>query len=171
MNENLLQELILLERMNHSLKIASLDTTTVENFKALKDKLLINLLQNTPKNVDIQLLTVPVYEYGAQTKDKAGDLMRSDKKKKSFNYYLTQIEPSSDDKEIKEKELIEIHIDISGIQFNFQIEQAKLAEQKINTMKAKSKKWLSHQEQFAVQMQVLNNLARETSLTVKLKED
>ena len=104
------------------------------------------------------------------SKDKAGNMMRADNNRYPFEWYLSQVEPSLYDYEIKEKATVEIVIEYMGIQFSFHQPLIWMEERGIDIQQLPKKAWISADDfnrSFLVEStnaisKLLNDLETET---------
>lgn len=147
-----LKLLTLFERANHYVKEGEWYESDHSELYALKDLFLTKFYKNKPEGVDIELLYVPYMKYCQETKDKAGQLMRADSNNLSFEYYLAQVKPCSDDIEIPEKATIEMLITYKGRTWCFHIPQNLTSAWKVDISQLKRKVWMNgkdfHSQQF-----------------------
>lgn len=147
-----LKLLTLFERANHYVKEGDWYETDRSELYALKDQFLTKFYKSKPDGVEVELLYVPYMKYCQETKDKAGQLMRADGNKLSFEYYLAQVKPCSDDIEIPEKATIEMLITYKGRTWCFHIPQNLIPDWKVNINNLERKVWMNgkdfHSQQF-----------------------
>lgn len=148
----ILKLLTLFERANHYVKEGEWYESDRSELYALKDKFLTKFYKNKPEGVEIELMYVPYMKYCQETKDKAGQLMRADGNKQSFEYYLAQVKPYSEDIEIPEKATIEMLITYIGRTWCFHIPQRLVSDWKLVISQLKRKVWMNgkdfHSQQF-----------------------
>ncbi len=126
-------------------------------FYTLKDTFLDLLIKQGSAQLEINLLYVPYIKYSTITKDKAGDLMRSDYNKMPFEYYLSKIEPCDLDIEIPEKATVEMEVICENRQFCFHIPLNKTTGWNIDYETLSKKIWLSSKVFHRNQMKSIKN--------------
>jgi len=144
--ETWLKLIFMMDKGNHVVKEGFISEENKIDFYSLKDDFLNRLIKNTPPFISLSLKYIPYYKYSNQTKDKAGDLMRSDYNKKPFEYYLGLVEPSVYDIEIKEKATIEVIVTIENMEFSFHIPYQKTTGWNISIDDIPQKTWISNKE-------------------------
>ncbi len=138
--------LTLFEQANHLVKEGDWFEEDKREFYDLKDTFLDIVVKQNPEELKINLLYVPYFKYSTLTKDKAGDLMRSDNSKMPFEYYLSKIEPCELDIEIPEKATIELEIICENRLFCFHIPLNKTMEWNLDYKTLSKKVWISGKE-------------------------
>lgn len=141
-----LRVLTLLEQTNNSIKSNDFFGEQRSEFYLLKDNILEYIIKNKEDKLQVTLYLIPYYKYSFTTKDKAGALMRKDNQKNPFEYYLSMVEPCSQDIEVPEKATIEIEINLDNRLFNFHIPQYKTTEWGVDISNLQRKDWISEKE-------------------------
>lgn len=139
------QILTLIERLNRSVKEPGWSVEDKDMVYRLKDELMNKILVEKPEECEVTLYYVPYLRYSERTKDLAGDLMRRDGKKHSFDYYLEQIEPTALDVEDPSKATIEVIIKCNEQSFSLHMPVEKLPNE-YNASSLPKKKWISSGE-------------------------
>lgn len=139
------QLLSLIDKLNRSIKEPGWSFEDKEMAYKLKDKLLNKLLVEKPEDCEVTLYYVPYLRYSERTKDLAGDLMRRDGKKYSFDYYLEQIEPTAADVEDPTKAIIEVVVNCNGQSFSLHLPISDLPNG-YNANELPKKKWIPSTE-------------------------
>ncbi len=139
------QMLSLIDKLNRSIKEPGWSFEDKEMAYKLKDKLLNKLLVEKLEECEITLYYVPYLRYSDRTKDLAGDLMRRDGRKYSFEYYLTQIEPTAADVEDPTKAIIEVLVKCSEQVFSLHMPVGNLPDG-YNAAELPKKKWIPSSE-------------------------
>ena len=85
--------LVLVERLNRSVKEPGWNSSDVQRVYEIKDQFLKLLLEKKPEDVEISLFYCPYMRYSERTKNLAGEMMRADGKRFSFEFYLQQVQP------------------------------------------------------------------------------
>lgn len=161
------QTLSLIERLNRSVKEPGWAIEDKELVYKLKDEFIDKLLIEKPKECKITLYYVPYLRYSEHTKDIAGELMRKDGKKYSFDYYLEQVEPTSADVEDPLKATVEMVIECNDQNFSLHMPVEKLPNE-YNANELPRKKWIPTAEFHHIQLknaqeqycQLLKQIAR-----------
>jgi hypothetical protein len=153
--------LTLFEQANHLVKEGDWFEEDKKVFYSLKDTFLDLLIKQGSEQLRINLLYVPYFKYSTITKDKAGDLMRSDYNKMPFEYYLSKIEPCDLDIEIPEKATVEMEVICENRQFCFHIPLNKTTGWNIDYETLSKKIWLSSKEFHRNQMKSIKNEINE----------
>lgn len=136
----------LFDKLNYMVKDAGWSKEDEKDFYEKKDEFLKQIATQTPKELKVSYFKIPYYKYSDATKDKAGALMRKDTNPQPFEYYLSQIERSTEDIELPEKATVELEIECGGQTFSFHIQQQKTLEWGLNLNKMKEKVWISNKE-------------------------
>lgn len=161
-NDKWFKLLTLLDQTNHLIKEGDWYVEDKIEFYEMKDKFLSYVIDNKPEELPLTIYYIPYYKYSKETKDKAGELMRSDDQWRTFEYYLSQVEPCSHDVEITEKATIEVEITYEKRIFSFHTPITKTLEWGINIDELPRKAWLSgkefHRDQFNKIKDELNEL-------------
>ena len=150
--------LTLFDKANHLVKERDSIEKDNSSFYELKDHFLDLIVKKNPEELRIKFFNVPYFKYSDTTKDKAGDLMRSDNKKKPFEYYLSKVEASEYDIEIQEKATIELEIICKNRLFSFHIPQKKTLSWGLDYNSMEKKTWISGKEFHKNQM---NSIKKE----------
>lgn len=156
-----LKLLTLFERANHYVKEGDWYESDRLELYALKDRFLTAVHNKQISGTKIDLLYVPYYLYCRETKDKAGEMMRADGNKMPFEYYLSQIQPSTNDIEIKEKATIEMLIEYRGRTWCFHIPQYLTSDWGLETSKLKRKVWMNGRDFHSQQFKLIKEEAAE----------
>ena len=135
--------IFLVDKANRIIKEIDLSEHDKNNFYKLKDEFLEFLVKNKSDFIQISFSYVPYFKYCRDTKDKADALMRKDNNKKYFGYYLSQIEPSVNDIEIKDKATIELEVLIKDTNFSFHIPYFKTLHWNLDINSIPKKAWVS----------------------------
>ena len=134
-------------------------------FYDMKDEFLSQIVNNTPEELAVSVYYIPFYKYSKETKDKAGELMRESDEWRPFKYYLSLIEPSSEDTEVTEKATIEVEIVYNDRIYSFHTPQDKAQEWGLDIEQLPRKSWLSgrdyYKERFDKIKVELNELMEE----------
>ena len=138
--------LTLFEQSNHLVKEGEWFEEDRYEFFTLKDQFLELIVKTKPEPLSVNFYYVPYWKYSNTTKDKAGDLMRSEAKKRPFGYYLSQVEPCSEDMEIPEKATLEIEVTCEDRLFSFHVPVEKTLGWDIDTKSFPKKTWISGKE-------------------------
>ncbi len=139
------QILSLVERLNRSVKEPGWSFEDKNTVYKLKDELMNKILIEKPDECEVILYYVPYLRYSERTKDLAGDLMRKDGKKYSFDYYLEQIEPTAADIEEPSKATIEVIVKCNNQRFSLHMPIEKLPNE-YNASELPRKKWVPSAE-------------------------
>ncbi|MCD7884661.1 MAG: hypothetical protein LUI87_13280 [Lachnospiraceae bacterium] len=121
-----LQMLSIIDKLNRSIKEPGWSFEDKTDVYALKDEFLHKLLTEKPSEVKVELFYVPYLRYSERTKDRAGELMRRDGRRHSFEYYLEQIEPSEEDRDDPSKASIEVIAECMEQSFSLHLPIEKL---------------------------------------------
>ena len=144
--ESWLKLLMLIDKLNRMVKEIDFNESSVNEFYKIKDEILELIIKHKQDFIKTQLSYVPYYRYSNTTKDKAGDLMRKDFTRKSFEYYLSKIDPSDEDIEMPEKATIEIIATIDSINFSFHLPYLKAKSFGIDIHNLPKKVWISNKD-------------------------
>ena len=156
-----LKLLTLFERANHYVKEGDWYENDKRELYALKDRFLTAVYRNPVEGAKINLLYVPYYRYCNETKDKAGAMMRADGNKQPFEYYLSQIQPTSNDIEVPGKATLEMLIEYKGRVWCFHIPEHLTSDWGVDTSKLKRKVWMNGRDFHAQQFQLIKKEAEE----------
>ncbi len=120
--------LVLIDRINRLVKEPGWRSEDVRRVYDMKDSFLKLLLEKKPDEVKVSLFYCPYFRYSDTTKNRAGDLMRADGKRYSFEYYLQQVEPSPYDFEDPERSTVEVVAVCNDVSFSFHMPVALLPQ-------------------------------------------
>lgn len=137
------QILMRVNSLNRSVKESpwsSADRTAVYD---LKDQIIGKILDERPSELTIELFYVPYYRYCAATKDRAGAIMRQDAGRHPFEYYLNQVELTSEDREDPDRATVEIVITCMGEEFSFHQPAIWCTSRGINVSVLPRKEWIN----------------------------
>jgi hypothetical protein len=154
-SDPLLDLLILIEKANHYVKEGEWNIEDKDAIYSLKDRFLSNIYTRQPQGIDIKLFYVPYYKYSRGTKDKAGDLMRRDGSKHTFDYYLTMVEPSSSDYEVPGAGTIEMLITYKNITWSFHMLESLARQLNINIDGLTRKEWINQRDFHSIQAKTI----------------
>jgi len=160
----LFKMLSLFDRMNHSIKNEKWSDEDKDEFYKLKDDFLKMLFKDKPWNMIIYLYHIPYFRYSAETKDKAGEMMRKNGNKMPFEYYLSKVKPSLHDIEIKEKATVEMEIEYINTHFSFHIQAMKVKDWDIDINDIPKKVWISNKDYRKTR---LNDFKKEVNSLMK----
>lgn len=113
--------LVLVERLNRSVKEPGWNSSDVQRVYEIKDQFLKLLLEKKPEDVEISLFYCPYMRYSERTKNLAGEMMRADGKRFSFEFYLQQVQPCELDLEDPLRATIEAIATCQGQSFSFHL--------------------------------------------------
>lgn len=157
--------LTLFDQTNYLIKEGEWYLEDKMEFYEMKDKFLTFIIKNRPEELDIATYYIPYYKYSKATKDKAGELMREDEKWRPFEYFLSLVEPTSDDVEVTEKATIEVEVTYQDRDFSFQIPINKMPDWDLDIDQLPRKSWLSgkeyHRDKFTTIKFELNELMED----------
>ena len=160
-DDDFLKLLTLFERANHYVKEGDWYESDRRELYALKDRFLTAVYKKPYAGAKIELLYIPYYRYSYATKDQAGAMMRADGNKQPFEYYLSQIPPTSNDVEIPEKATIEMLIEYKGRVWCFHMPEHLTSDWGVDTSKLKRKVWMNGRDFHAQQFQLIKKEAEE----------
>ncbi len=149
--------LTLIDQANHLIKQGDWFDEDKRYFYNQKDEFLEFIIKKRPAGIEIKFHYIPYLKYSNITKDKAGKLMRADIDKKPFEYYLSMVEPCSQDIELPEKATIEIEINCEKRVFCFHIPQYKTTEWNLDINTLPKKVWISGKEFHRKQLITISN--------------
>ncbi|HTN69442.1 MAG TPA: hypothetical protein VLZ33_08260 [Dysgonamonadaceae bacterium] len=165
MNDKWFKLLTLLDQTDYLIKEGDWYIEDKMEFYEIKDSFLSFMIKNRPEELPLEIYYIPYYKYSKQTKDKAGELMRSDDQWRPFEYYLSSVEPCSDDIEMTEKATIEVEITYQNRIFSFHTPINKIEDWELDIDQLPRKAWLSgkeyHREKFEKVKVELNELMEE----------
>lgn len=151
-DDTVLKLLTLFERANHYVKEGDWYANDRNELYVLKDRFLTEMFKKKPNGVEIEMLYIPYYKYGRQSKDKAGDMMRADGNKQSFEYYLAQVQPSPEDVEVPGMATIEMIFKYDDRTWCFHIPERLTASWGVDVNTLRRKVWINgrdfHSQQF-----------------------
>lgn len=113
--------LVLIERLNRSVKEPGWNYADTQRVYQMKDEFLKALLEKQPEEVHVSLYYCPYVRYSERTKNLAGDMMRADGKRFSFEYYLQQVPPCEYDMEDPSRASIEAVAECKGQTFSLHL--------------------------------------------------